>query len=115
MSTALREDWAQAGAETTSRQQEICDTLARTANEISAGTQAHASDTIAEISRLMHTASEAPKAAAEVIAELRQKLSDSMVRDTALLEERTQLMGTLETLLSAVNHASTEQLSLIHI
>lgn len=109
MSTALREDWAQAGAETTSRQQEICDTLARTANEISAGTQAHASDTIAEISRLMHTASEAPKAAAEVIAELRQKLSDSMVRDTALLEERTQLMGTLETLLSAVNHASTEQ------
>jgi hypothetical protein len=32
-----------------------------------------------------------------------------MVRDTAMLQERTQLMGTLETLLSAVNHASTEQ------
>ena len=109
MSSAMREDWAQAGAEATTRQQQICDTLARTASEISAGTQAHASETIAEISRLMHTAAEAPKAAAEVIAELRQQLSDSMVRDTALLEERIQLMGTLETLLSAVNHASTEQ------
>ena len=43
------------------------------------------------------------------IAELRQKLSESMVRDTAMLEERTQLIGTLGTLLDAVNHASTEQ------
>lgn len=109
ISAALREEWAQVDADATTRQQEICDTLARTANDITAGAQAHASDTIAEISRLMHVASEAPRAAAEVIAELRQKLSDSMVRDTALLEERTQLMGTLETLLSAVNHASTEQ------
>ena len=113
MGSALREDWAQAGADATRQQREICDTLARTASGITAGAQAHASDTIAEISRLMHAASEAPKAAAEVIAELRQKLSDSMLRDTALLEERTQLMGTLETLLSAVNHASTEQRSAI--
>ena len=54
-------------------------------------------------------ASEAPRAAAEVVAELRQKLSDSMVRDTAMLEERSRLLATLETLLDAVNHASTEQ------
>ena len=113
MSAALREDWAQASADTASRQQDICDTLARTADEIGARTQAHAGDTIAEISRLVDTASEAPKAAAEVIAQLRQQLSDSMVRDTAMLEERTQLMATLETLLSAVNHASTEQRSAI--
>lgn len=109
MSTALREDWAQAGVHSASRQQEICDTLARTADDIGARTRAHASETIAEISRLVDTASEAPKAAAEVIAELRQKLSDSMVHDTAVLQERTQLMATLETLLAAVNHASTEQ------
>ena len=71
--------------------------------------QTQAGDTIAEISRLVDAASEAPRAAAEVVAELRQKLSDSMVRDTAMLEERTRLLGTLETLLDAVNHASTEQ------
>ena len=109
MSNALREDWTQAGIDTASRQQSICDTLARTADEIGARTQAHASETIAEISRLVDTASEAPKAAAEVIAELRQNLSESMARDTAVLEERTQLLSTLDTLLSAVNHASTEQ------
>ena len=57
----------------------------------------------------MQAASEAPRAAAEVVAELRQKLSESMVRDTAMLDERTQLIGTLGTLLEAVNHASSEQ------
>jgi len=109
MTAALGKQWELAGEHSASRQQEICDTLARTAHDISAQTQAHASDTIAEISRLVQAASEAPKAAAEVVAELRQKLSDSMVRDTAMLEERSRLMATLDTLLDAVNHASTEQ------
>ena len=105
----LRQEWERTSARTASRQQEICETLAKTACDISARTQAHASDTIAEISRLVEAASEAPKAAAEVVTELRQKLSDSMVRDTAMLEERSRLMATLDTLLDAVNHASTEQ------
>ncbi|SAL47912.1 chemotaxis protein [Caballeronia udeis] len=109
MAATLSREWEQTGTRTASRQQEICDTLERTAREISAQTQAHASDTIAEIERLVQAASEAPKAAAEVVAELRQKLSDSMVRDTAMLEERSRLLATLETLLDAVNHASTEQ------
>ena len=109
MATTLSEKWEQAGALTASRQQEICETLAQTARDIAAQTQAHASDTIGEIGRLVQAASEAPKAAAEVVAELRQKLSDSMVRDTAMLHERSRLLETLETLLDAVNHASTEQ------
>ncbi len=109
MVAALDDHWQQAGENVAARQQEICDTLARTAGDIATQTQAHASNTIAEISRLVDAASEAPKAAAEIVAELRQKLSDSMVRDTAMLEERSRLLATLETLLDAVNHASTEQ------
>lgn len=109
MARSLSEQWQQAGAQTASRQQEICETLAQTAHGISAQTQAHASETIGEIGRLVLAASEAPKAAAEVVAELRQKLSDSMVRDTAMLQERSRLLETLQTLLDAVNHASTEQ------
>ncbi|WP_013208893.1 DUF802 domain-containing protein [Ralstonia solanacearum] len=109
MATTLSQQWDQAGARTASHQQAICETLARTAHDISARTQAHASDTIAEMSRLVQAASEAPKAAAEVVAELRQKLSDSMVRDTEMLEERGRLLATVQTLLDAVNHASTEQ------
>ncbi|AOJ65148.1 chemotaxis protein [Burkholderia ubonensis] len=109
MAAKLRDEWAQTSAQAASRQQDICDTLARTANDITAQAQSHASDTIAEIARLVQAASEAPKAAAEVVAELRQRLSDSMVRDTAMLDERSRLLATLETLLDAVNHASTEQ------
>ncbi|MCA3811197.1 MAG: DUF802 domain-containing protein, partial [Burkholderia sp.] len=109
MAAALREEWAQTSAQAATRQQDICDTLTRTANDITAQAQVHASDTINEIARLVQAASEAPKAAADVVAELRQRLSDSMVRDTATLEERSRLLATLETLLGAVNHASTEQ------
>ncbi|MBN8888142.1 MAG: DUF802 domain-containing protein [Rudaea sp.] len=109
----LSRRWEQAGEHTDARQREICETLARTAQDISAQTQAHAGATIAEISRLVQAASEAPKAAAEVVAELRQKLSDSMVRDNAMLEERNRLLATLQTLLDAVNHASTEQRSAV--
>jgi hypothetical protein len=109
ITAVLGTQWEQAGEHAESRQQAICDMLAKTAHDICAQTQAHASDTIAEISRLVQAASEAPRAAAEVVAQMRQKLSDSMVRDTAMLEERSRLMATLDTLLDAVNHASTEQ------
>jgi hypothetical protein len=109
MGTTLGQEWEQAGARSASRQQEICDMLAGTVRDISAQTQAHASHTIAEITRLVQAASEAPKAAAEVVAELRQKLTDSMARDNAMLEERGRLLETVGTLLDAVNHASTEQ------
>ncbi|SAL34351.1 DUF802 domain-containing protein [Caballeronia humi] len=109
MASALHADWQATSTHAAARQQEICDTLERTARDMTAQTKAHAADTIGEISRLVQAASEAPRAAAEVVAELRQKLSDSMVRDTAMLEERSRLLATLETLLDAVNHASTEQ------
>ncbi len=109
MTTELNANLQRNSEHVANRQQEICDTLARTAGDISAQARAHASDTISEISRLVQVASEAPKAAADVIAELRQKLSDSMAHDTAMLEERSRLLATLETLLDAVNHASTEQ------
>lgn len=105
----LREQWQQMGAQTANQQQTICETLSRTALEMSEQSRNNASDTIAEISRLMQTAAEAPKAAAEIIAELRQKLSDSMVRDNAMLEERSRLLDTLGTLLDTVRHAGNEQ------
>jgi hypothetical protein len=113
MAAALSREWEQAGIRTASRQQEICDVLAQTARDITGETQAHASNTIAEISRLVQAASETPRAAAEVIVEMREKLSDSMARDTAMLAERSRLLATLETVLAAVNHASTEQRSAV--
>jgi len=63
----------------------------------------------APITRLLQTASEAPRAAAEVIAELRREMSNGIARDNAVLEERNRIMETLNSLLAGINHASTEQ------
>lgn len=109
MAATLRQEWQQAGVQGAQQQQAICDTLAQTARDITTQTEAQARSTLAEIGQLLQAAAEAPRAAAEVIGELRQQLSDSMVRDNALLDERSRILGTLDTLLSAVNHASTEQ------
>ncbi|MBT9595790.1 MAG: DUF802 domain-containing protein [Vitreoscilla sp.] len=109
MAATLQREWQQAGAATLGQQKQICETLAATARGMSAEAEAHAQRTIAEIGRLVQAAAEAPRAAAEVVAELRQKLSDSMVRDNAMLDERNRLLHTLGGLLDAVNHASTEQ------
>ncbi|MDB5822309.1 MAG: hypothetical protein JWR21_1013 [Herminiimonas sp.] len=65
------------------------------------------------ISRLIHTASEAPRAAAEMVVQLRQQTSDSFARDNELLEERSRIMETLNALLAAINHASVEQRAVI--
>ena len=190
---SLGDQWQSAGAKTLAQQQAVCDTLTRTAQDITTHTQNQATQTLTEVTRLMassealmreriaseaqwaaahqqraqelaavlreelsalrdqetergdaavarlaelqnavtthlttlgtaledpitrliETASEAPKAAAEVIGQLRQEISVSVARDNALLEERTRILGTLSTLLDAINHASTEQRGVI--
>ncbi|MBB3178539.1 DUF802 domain-containing protein [Variovorax sp. Sphag1AA] len=109
MAGSLHQEWQQAGEHAATQQQQLSEAMAQTARDIAAQSEAHAKSTIAETARLLEAASEAPKAAAEVVAELRQKLSDSMARDNAMLEERGHILETLKTLLDAVNHASTEQ------
>jgi hypothetical protein len=63
------------------------------------------------IARLIHTASEGQRAAAEAIGQLRHEISNGLVRDNALLEERSRIIETLSTLLDSVNHVSVEQRS----
>ena len=60
MAATLRQEWQQAGADAASRQQQICEALADTARQISDQSRAHASDTLAEINRLVDAAAEAP-------------------------------------------------------
>jgi len=113
MAAKLETQWQQAGEKTLAQQDAITQTLGTTARDLVAAHQRQAETTIAEVTRLMQTAAEAPKAAAEVIGELRQELSASMARDNSLLEERSRIMETLGALLDAINHASTEQRSAI--
>jgi hypothetical protein len=193
MAATLQGEWQQSGAQTLAQQQQICNTLAQTAQEISAQAQSSASTTLGEItrlvgcsegliqsrltaetdwmqqhsermaqltstlrseltalrdeeaqrghaavdrlgelqtaltghlttlgtaleepiSRLIETASEAPRAAADVIGRLREEISSSIARDNELLEERSRIMATLNALLEAINHASAEQRAVI--
>ena len=109
----LEAHWQQHGDATLAQQETITRTLGDTARDLVAAHQRQAETTIAEVTRLMQTAAEAPKAAAEVIGQLRHELSASMARDNSLLEERSRIMETLGALLDAINHASTEQRSAI--
>ena len=113
MAASLQREWQQAGAHSADQQRLLLDALTKTAGEMSSQNEAHAKRTVTEIAQLLQAAAEAPRAAAEVVSELRQKLSDSMARDNAMLEERNRLLETLGTLLDAVNHASTEQRSAV--
>ena len=109
MAESLREQWQQAGAQSLEQQQRVVETMERTARDITGQAETQARATIAEIARLVQAASEAPRAAAEVISELRQKLADSMARDNTMLDERARILETLGTLLDGVNRAAGEQ------
>lgn len=61
------------------------------------------------MTRLLQTAAETPKAAAEVIAQLRREITSSIERDNSLLEERSRLMEQLHTLLAALETSSSGQ------
>jgi len=63
----------------------------------------------APITRLLHTAAEVPEAAAGVIAQLREEMSRVAERDNLALQERTELLARLSTLLQSVNQATGEQ------
>lgn len=71
--------------------------------------QAQTSRTLEQVGALLQVATDAPRAAAEVIGELRQERSASLARDAATLDERTRIMETLCGLLESINHASAAQ------
>lgn len=63
----------------------------------------------APMGRLIETASETPRAAAEVIGQLRHEISNTIERDNQLLEERRQVMEQLNTLSASLEQASAGQ------
>ncbi len=63
----------------------------------------------APMTRLMHTASEVPQAAAEVIAQLRQEMTRLSERDNLALEERNRLVEQITALLQTLKQASGDQ------
>jgi uncharacterized phage infection (PIP) family protein YhgE len=62
-----------------------------------------------EAAALLQAAGEAPRAALDTIAALREQLAQSQAQDQAALQERAALMQTLGTLLASLQHAAAEQ------
>ncbi|MBI5260135.1 MAG: DUF802 domain-containing protein [Burkholderiales bacterium] len=109
MVALLQREWQHTGIQTLGQQQQICQVLEQTARDIAVQADTHARTTLAEIAGLMQAASQAPRVAAEVIGQLRQQLSDSLLRDNAQLEERGRMMAALGSLLEAVQHTTGQQ------
>lgn len=61
------------------------------------------------MSRLIETASQAPKAAAEVITKLKEEMTQNMARDNDLLEERRRIMSDLDGLSDSLAQSTVNQ------
>ncbi len=66
-----------------------------------------------ELCALRDAEAQRGNAAIERLGQLRAEISNSLARDNVLLEDRSRIMETLNTLLDAINHASVEQRSVI--
>ena len=100
--SALRDQEAQRGNAAADRLGELQAALAEHLTTLGAALEA-------PMARLIETASAAPRAAAEVIAQLRSEMSTISAHDNELLAERSRIMATLSSLLDAINHAAGEQ------
>ena len=99
---ALRDDEASRGQAAVARLGELQAALATQLATLGTALEA-------PLSRLMQTAAEAPQAAAELIAQLRQEMTGLTERDNLALEERTGLMERISALLEATDQTIREQ------
>ncbi|KQV50531.1 hypothetical protein ASC95_14290 [Pelomonas sp. Root1217] len=106
---AWRTELQSAGATQLAQQQQLADGLLRHTRELVAQTEAQAKTTLSEAGALLQAAGEAPRAAVEVVAALREQLAQSQAQDRAALAERAELMQTVSTLLASLQQAAGEQ------
>lgn len=113
LAATLQGEWRQAGAQSLAQQQAALQALERTAaqwrDELASLRSEEAARGQAAVQHLLDTAAEAPRAAAEVIAQLRSDMSQLTERDNAALQERATLMHHIDALLQSVQQATGEQ------
>lgn len=109
----LQQAWQAAATQSQGQHDQVCSTLAATAQRIQAQAGHQGQATLHEVQTLvrtvMHSATDAPRAAAELIGQLRQQHSDSLLRDNQLLDERSRIMAALGELLGGLQQARGAQ------
>lgn len=106
---AWRAELQSAGAAQLAQQQQLADGLLQHTRDLVAQTETQARTTLSEAGALLQAAGEAPRAAVEVVAALREQLAQSQAQDRAALAERAELMQTVSTLLASLQQAAGEQ------
>ena len=106
---AWRSELQTAGATQLAQQQQLADGLLQHTRDLVAQNEAQAKTTLTEAGALLKAAGEAPRAAVEVVAALREQLAQSQAQDRAALAERAELMQTVSTLLASLQQAAGEQ------
>jgi hypothetical protein len=103
VSSSLAATWHQAGEETSARQAELSASLAQVVDLLTRRTQETASHMQTEITRLIETAAETPRAAAGLIEQMRRETAKQVHRDNRLLDERRHIMEELDTLCASLS------------
>lgn len=98
----LRDQEAQRGQAATDRLAQLEGTVTEHLSQLGTALEA-------PMTRLIETASQTPKAAAEVITRLREEMAHNSERDNQLLEERQRLMSELDDMLSTQRDTATAQ------
>jgi succinate dehydrogenase hydrophobic anchor subunit len=100
--TALRDEEARRGDTVAEQLKQLSATAAEHLQQLGIGLEA-------PMAHLIETASETPRAAAEVISQLRAEMTNTMERDNQLLVERQKIFEQLSTVANALEQSSTEQ------
>ncbi|MCV2348285.1 hypothetical protein [Paucibacter sp. Y2R2-4] len=106
---AWRAELASAGAAQLKQQQVLADDLLANTRSLVEQAESYSQKTLAEAGAVLQAAGDAPRAAVEVVSALREQLAQSQAQDRAALLERTELMGTVSTLLASLQQAAGEQ------
>jgi hypothetical protein len=109
LTTTLTNELGRLRTEEDQRGQAAMERLAALETTVASHLAALGKELEAPMTRLIETASETPRAAAEVIAQLRGEISNTIERDNQLLEERRQVMEQLNSLSDSLEQASAGQ------
>lgn len=109
MATVWREELAALRNDEAARGQAAIDRLAALQVELSTQLASLGAALEQPMSRLMETAAQAPKAAADLMTQLREEMARITARDTTQLEERSAVMERLQALMDAADQTARRQ------
>lgn len=113
LTAGVRDELAALRDEEMNRGQAAVDRLAELESTVTANLITLGKALEEPMTRLIQTASETPRAAAEVIGQLRQEISNNIERDNQLLEERSRLMTELDAVSESLTRSAAGQAAAI--